>query len=136
MVPDTSKHWPYHKTLLVFCLKFRLAPICEYLNYYYNITNDYRAIPEKIQARGLGWGGGGMRNTSWKKITKQTEISTYFFNIHENSMSYVYIYIFAFNTFVCVILFYWQEMAFKTIALWNLLYVVVFQCLSKFGMFT
>ena len=81
-------------------------------------------------------GGWGMRNTSWKKTTKQTEISTYFFNIHENSMSYVYIYIFAFNTFVCIILFYWQEMAFKTIALWNLLYVVVFQCLSKFGMFT
>ena len=73
-----------------------------------------------------GWGVGGWEHTSWKKPTKQTEISSYFFNIHENSMSYVYIYLFAFNTFACVILFYWQEMAFKTIALWNLLYVLVF----------
>ena len=40
IAPGTSKHWPYHKDLLVFCLKFRLSPVCEYLNYYYNITND------------------------------------------------------------------------------------------------
>ena len=50
MVPGTSNHWPYHTDLLVFCLKFRIAPICEYLNYYYNITNDYWPIPEEIQA--------------------------------------------------------------------------------------
>ena len=53
MVPGTSNYWPYHKYLLVFCLKFRLAPVCEYLNYYYNITNGYWAIPTKIQARGF-----------------------------------------------------------------------------------
>ena len=53
VVSGTSNHWPYHKELLVFCLKFRLAPVCKYLNYYYNITNDYWTIPEKIQAGGL-----------------------------------------------------------------------------------
>ena len=41
VVPATSYHWTYHTDLLVFCLKFRLAPVCEYLNYYYNITDDY-----------------------------------------------------------------------------------------------
>ena len=40
IVPGTYKHWPYHTSLLVFCVKFRLSPVCEYLNYYYNITND------------------------------------------------------------------------------------------------
>ena len=49
MVPGTSNHWPYHTDLLVFCLKFRLTPVCEYLNYYYDITNDYWTIPEKKQ---------------------------------------------------------------------------------------
>ena len=39
--PGTSNHWPYQTDLLVFCLKFRLTPVCEYLNYYYDITNDY-----------------------------------------------------------------------------------------------
>ena len=135
MVPDTSKHWPYHKTLLVFCLKFRLAPICEYLNYYYNITNDYRAIPEKIQARGLGLGVGEWGILLEKKSQSKQKFP-HIFSISMKIPCHMYIYIFAFNTFVCVILFYWQEMAFKTIALWNLLYVVVFQCLSKFGMFT
>ena len=38
---------------LVFCLKFKLTPVCEYLNYYCNITNDYWAIPEKFQAEGF-----------------------------------------------------------------------------------
>ena len=47
VVPVTSNHWPFHADLLVYCLKFRLSPVCEYLNYYYNITNVYRAIPEK-----------------------------------------------------------------------------------------
>ena len=49
MVPRTSNYWPYHTELLVFCLKFRLSPVCEYLNYYYKISNGYWAIPEKIQ---------------------------------------------------------------------------------------
>ena len=53
IVPGTSKHWPYHTDLLVFCLKFRLSPLCEYLSYYYNITNDCSAIPEKSKQGGL-----------------------------------------------------------------------------------
>ena len=53
MVPGTSNHWPYHKDLLVFYLKFRLEPVREYLNYYYNITNDYWTIPVNIQADGF-----------------------------------------------------------------------------------
>ena len=44
--PGTSKNWPYHTDLLVFRLKFKLSPICEYLKYYYNITNDSWAIPK------------------------------------------------------------------------------------------
>ena len=51
--PGTSKNWPYHTDLLVFCFKFKLSPICEYLNYYYNITNDCWAIPEKSKEGGL-----------------------------------------------------------------------------------
>ena len=34
IVPGTSKNWPYHTDLLVFCLKLKLSPVCEYLNYY------------------------------------------------------------------------------------------------------
>ena len=45
IIPVTSKNWPYHTDLLVFCLKFKLSPVCEYLNYYYDITNDCWAIP-------------------------------------------------------------------------------------------
>ena len=37
-IPGTSKN--YHTDLLVFCLKFKRSPVCEYLNYYYNVTND------------------------------------------------------------------------------------------------
>ena len=29
VVPCTSKNWPYHTDLLVFCLKFKLSPVCE-----------------------------------------------------------------------------------------------------------
>ena len=47
ILPGTSKDWPYHADLLIFCLKFKLSPLCEYLNYYYKITNDCWAIPEK-----------------------------------------------------------------------------------------
>ena len=49
MVPSTSNHYPYHTDLLGFYLKFRLWPVCKYLNYYYKISNDYWVIPEKIQ---------------------------------------------------------------------------------------
>ena len=51
--PGTSKNWPYHTDLLVFCFKFKLSPICKYLNYYYNITNDCWSIPEKSKEGGL-----------------------------------------------------------------------------------
>ena len=50
VVPATSNHWPYHTDLLVFCLKFSVSLVSEYLNYYYNIANDYWAIPEKTQS--------------------------------------------------------------------------------------
>ena len=53
MVPDTSTYWSFHQDLLDFCPKFRLAPACDHLNHYHNITSDYWAIPEKIQAGGL-----------------------------------------------------------------------------------
>ena len=39
----------------------------------------------------------------------------YFFNVHKNTIPYIYI-------IVCFIIFYWQEMAFKFISLWNLLW--------------
>ena len=52
VVPGTSKHWPY-TYLLVLCLKFRLSPVCKYLNYYYDIAFDYWAIPETIQKGGV-----------------------------------------------------------------------------------
>ena len=77
MVPSTSNHWPYQTDLLVFCLKFRLSPVCEYLNYYYKISNDYRAIPEKIQTGGfeetfrfvtLSYGNFGQNKASPLKI--------------------------------------------------------------------
>ena len=56
MVPSISNYWPHHTDLLVFCLKFRLSHVCEYLKYYYKISNDYYdcwAIPEKIQTGGF-----------------------------------------------------------------------------------
>ena len=53
ILPGTSKNFPYHADLLVFCLKFKLPFVCEYLNYYYNITNDCWTIPEKIQTGGI-----------------------------------------------------------------------------------
>ena len=53
MVPGISNHWPYHKDLLVFCFKFRLAPACEYLNYYYNITKVIRLFQKKSKQGSL-----------------------------------------------------------------------------------
>ena len=47
VVPGTSNHWSYYTDLLIFFLKLRLSPVCEYLNCYYKIANDYWAIPEK-----------------------------------------------------------------------------------------
>ena len=49
VVPGTSNHWPYHTDLLFFCLKFRLSSVCQYLNCFYSMANDYWAIPEKTQ---------------------------------------------------------------------------------------
>ena len=53
ILPGTSKDWPYHTDLLVFYLKLKLSSVCEYLNYYYDITNDCWAIPEKFKQWGL-----------------------------------------------------------------------------------
>ena len=53
ILPGTSKNWPYHTDLLVFCLKFKLSLVCEYLNYCYNITNDCWTIPGKSKQGGL-----------------------------------------------------------------------------------
>ena len=53
ILPDTSKNWPYHTDLLVFCLEFKLLLVCEYLNYCYNITNDCWTVPEKSRQGGL-----------------------------------------------------------------------------------
>ena len=45
IVPGISKNWPYHTDLLVYCLKFKLSPVCESESeYYYNITNDCWAL--------------------------------------------------------------------------------------------
>ena len=33
-VSGTSKNWPYHTDLLVFCLIFKLSTFYEYPNYY------------------------------------------------------------------------------------------------------
>ena len=49
IVRGTSKNWPYHTGLLVLSIKFKLSPVCEYLNYYYKLTNDCWAIPEKFK---------------------------------------------------------------------------------------
>ena len=46
-IPGTSKNWPYYTDFLVFCVKLKFSSVCDYLNYYYNITNDCWAIPEK-----------------------------------------------------------------------------------------
>ena len=52
-LPGTSKNWSYHTELLVFRIKFRLSLVCEYLNYYYNITNDCWTATEKSKQVGL-----------------------------------------------------------------------------------
>ena len=33
--PGTSKNWPYHTDLLVFCPKFKISLVCEYLNFFF-----------------------------------------------------------------------------------------------------
>ena len=68
MVPGTSNHWPYHTDFLE-RLKFRLATVCKYLNYYYNITNDYWAIPEEVQAMRFEY------MLFWKKTLKLLALS-------------------------------------------------------------
>ena len=40
IIPGTFKNWPYHSDLIGFCLKFKFSLVCDYLNYYYNVTND------------------------------------------------------------------------------------------------
>ena len=131
MVPGTSSNWPYHKNLLVFYLKVGLAHVCEYLSYYYNITNYYWTIPEKIQAGGFEdilvlktiltfsnlWtkqsftltNSVKLCYTSWKfqdqpKMKTYGNSAWYFLNIHENSMPYIYIYIVFINVYIYIIL--------------------------------
>ena len=53
ILPGTSKNWPYHTDLLVFCFIFKLSLVCEYLNYYYNITKDCWTIIEKSKQGGI-----------------------------------------------------------------------------------
>ena len=62
--------------IVVFCLKFRLSPVCEYLNYYYNITNNYWVIPEKTQTREF------QDIAFWKKFP---EVFRFFYFTHGNS---------------------------------------------------
>ena len=47
ILPGTFKNWPDHADLLVFCLKFKLSLVWQYLNCYYKITNDCWDVPEK-----------------------------------------------------------------------------------------
>ena len=69
ILPGTYKNWPCHTDLLVFCHKFKFLPVCEYLNYYYNITNDCCAIPEKSKQ-------GGLRRYFFKKKNHIFEVCT------------------------------------------------------------
>ena len=73
MVPSTSNHWPY-TDLLVFCLKFRLSPVCECLICYYKTSNDYWTIPEKIQTRWVWRNFQVCHFKLWKFWTKQSFI--------------------------------------------------------------
>lgn len=50
--------------MLVFCVKFRLSPVCQYQNYYYNITNNYLVILEQIQRREC-WGYTFLKRKPW-----------------------------------------------------------------------
>ena len=86
IVLGTSKHWSYHVDLLVFCPKFRLLPVYEYLNYYYYISNNCWTIPEKSKH-------GGMRTSYFKRknpgsfrfVTLPLEIPKPKAKTHENS---------------------------------------------------
>ena len=53
ILPGTCENLPYHTDLIGLSLKSKLSPVCEYLNYHYNITNDCWAIPEKSKQGGL-----------------------------------------------------------------------------------
>ena len=70
IVPGTSKNWPQKTDLLVFYLKFKLSTVSEYLNYYYNITNDCWAIREKSNRS--NWG-----HTLFKKALNPLDMSFY-----------------------------------------------------------
>ena len=76
IVPGTSKNWSYHTELLVFCLNFKVSLVCEYLNYYYNITNDCWAIPEKSKQGGIKYIPFFLKKTpgSFRFVTLSLEI--------------------------------------------------------------
>ena len=167
MVSGIFKHQPYRTDLLVSYFKFRPSPVGEYLNYYYNVPNDYWAIPEKIQTEGES-GCGYFFNTPGNSMSSTSLLPSclnfswnnhhYDLSIHLSIylsiyiyiyiylvyilyiyiyISYVYIYIYLVWPFsssgclialgtliVCFMLFYSQDMAFRTIVHWNLLWSV------------
>lgn len=49
---------------LVLCIKFRFSSLCGYMNYYYNIINDYLAISSKLLTE-KGIEGIFFRNRPW-----------------------------------------------------------------------
>ena len=62
----------------------RLAPVCEYLNYYCYITNDYQTIQEKIQAGG-GWG-----QTFLKQTLKFLGFSLYLWKFQKQNKAFLF----------------------------------------------
>ena len=135
MVPNTSNYWPFHTDLLVFCLKFILAPVREYLNYYHSITIW---LFHKSSKQGV-WGNSGQKKALplqilWNCVTPRGKFKGknedleygnspwYFFDQswklhfffswsleypHDMYIYiYIYIYIFACNTFDCLFYYY------------------------------
>ena len=50
-VPGTSKNWLYHKDLLVFCFRFKILPVCEYLNFQ-KTFKKHQYAPTRIHTKG------------------------------------------------------------------------------------
>ena len=101
MVSGIFKHQPYRTELLVSYFKFRPSPVGEYLNYYYNIPNDYWAIPEKIQTeRESGCGyffntpGNSMSSTSLLPSCLNFSWNNHHYNLSIYLSIYIYIYIY------------------------------------------
>ena len=100
MVSGIFKHQPNRTDLLVSCFKFRLSPVGEYLNYYYNIPNDYWDIPEKIYTEGeSGWRyffntpGNSMSSTPLVASCLNFSWNNHHYNLSIYLYKYIYIYI-------------------------------------------